>query len=94
MKFGHCEVDVPPKKVMTVLVTEVLNPFFLFQVFSVVLWFWDNYYYYAACILLISTTTVVFSLYETIKNHNEIRKMARYQCPVRLMEPNNSMRDV
>jgi len=55
---------------------------------------WDFYYYYASCILVISTGSVLLSLHETIKNHNEIRRMARYQCRVRLMEPNNTTREV
>ena len=94
MKFGPCEVDVPKKSVFSILVSEVLNPFYIFQVFSVVLWMWDNYYYYASCILIISTGSVLISLCETISNHNKIRSMARYQCDVRLMERNNESRVV
>lgn len=60
------------------MVSEVLNPFYIFQVFSVALWMWDHYYYYASCILIISTGSVFLSLYETVTNHNEIRRMARY----------------
>ena len=70
MKFGKCEVEVPRKSKMGVLVSEVLNPFYIFQVFAVILWMWDNYYYYASCILVISTGSVFLSLYETLKNHN------------------------
>ena len=94
MKFGYCEVDVPKKSVCGILINEVLNPFFLFQVYSIILWSWDKYYYYASCILIISVGTVAFSLYETIKNNNEIRRMARYHCEVMLMEPNNQKRRV
>ena len=85
MKFGSCQVDVPKKTVFEILVSEVLNPFYIFQVFSVVLWMWDNYYYYATCILVISTGSVVLSLHETMSNHNRIREMARFNCTVKLM---------
>lgn len=85
---------MPKKSIFGILVNEILNPFFLFQVYSVALWMWDEYYYYASSILVISVGTVILSLYETIKNHNEIRKMARYRCPVKLMEQNNSKRSV
>ena len=30
MKFGKCEVDVPKKSVLKILVSEVLNPFYIF----------------------------------------------------------------
>ena len=52
MKFGKCEVDVPKKSAFSILVSEVLNPFYIIQVFSVILWMWDLYYYYASCILI------------------------------------------
>lgn len=90
MKFGSCEVDVPKKSVVQILINEILNPFFLFQVYSIILWSWDEYYYYASCILIISVGTVILSLYETIKNHNEIRKMARYRCEVLRKGSNNT----
>ena len=66
--------------------SEVLNPFYIFQVYSVSLWMWNMYYYYATCIIVISTLTVVASLYETIRNNNEIRKMAAYSCNVLRMK--------
>lgn len=94
MKFGSCQVDVPKKSVMGILVSEVLNPFYIFQVFSVILWFWDYYYYYAGCILIISTASVVASLVETISNHNSIREMARYQCRVKLVGAGQSLHEV
>ena len=94
MKFGDCQVDVPKKSVFAILVSEVLNPFYIFQVFSVALWMWDNYYYYASCIIVISTGSVLISLYETISNHNKIREMARYVCDVKLMTSNNLSREV
>lgn len=58
------------------------------------LWLWDEYYYYAMCILVISTGSVILSLYETLKNHNEIRNMARYHCTVKLMEKNGASREI
>jgi cation-transporting ATPase 13A2 len=42
-KFGPCQLEVPRKSVPSLLVDEVLNPFYLFQVFSMILWFWDGY---------------------------------------------------
>jgi len=85
---------VPKKSVFSILVSEVLNPFYIFQVYSVALWMWDCYYMYASCILVISTGSVLLSLYETIKNHNDIREMARYNCRVHLMMPGDKTREV
>jgi hypothetical protein len=46
---------------------QVLNPFYIFQICSVILWSLDDYYVYAACIVLISTVSMAIELYETRK---------------------------
>lgn len=45
---------------------QVLNPFYIFQLFSVILWNADEYYYYAAAIVVMSVISIATSLY-TIK---------------------------
>lgn len=71
---------MPRKSIPRLLIDEVLNPFYIFQVFSFCLWFWDGYVKYAICILIISIFGVVENLYETVTNIASIRKMARYEC--------------
>jgi len=90
MKFGNCEVAVPKKGCCEILVREVLNPFYIFQIFSVALWMSHNYYYFAGAILVISTASIILSLCDTMKNNKTIREMARYSCQINLMMPNNS----
>ena len=80
--YGPCQLEVPRKSIPALLVDEVLNPFYIFQVFSVILWFWDGYQKYAMCILVISIASVIENLYETISNINTIRAMASYECEV------------
>ncbi|NXC91647.1 AT132 ATPase, partial [Cercotrichas coryphoeus] len=65
--YGPNLIEVPVKSYARLLVEEVLNPFYMFQVLSMVLWVCDAYYYYAACIFLISTFSLGLSLYETRK---------------------------
>ena len=67
------------------LIKEILNPFYIFQIAAVIFWFWDGYLYYSTCIAVITIGTVVVSLYETIVNNKEIRRMARYSCQVKRM---------
>lgn len=47
------------------LILQVMNPFYVFQIASIILWLCDQYYYYAACILFISLMSIGISLYET-----------------------------
>uniref|UniRef100_A0A671RNE0 Probable cation-transporting ATPase 13A2 n=1 Tax=Sinocyclocheilus anshuiensis TaxID=1608454 RepID=A0A671RNE0_9TELE len=75
--FGANIIDVPVKTYLQLLFEEVLNPFYIFQVFSIILWMSDRYYYYAACILIISLISIGVSLYE-------IRKVCRYYLHVQV----------
>ncbi|KAF9913042.1 hypothetical protein EC991_005910 [Linnemannia zychae] len=80
MVFGHNLIDVQEKTIGQLLVQEVLHPFYVFQVFSMILWFADDYYYYAACIFVISTVSVITELVETKKTMKRMRNMSRFTC--------------
>ena len=44
---------------------QIIHPFYVFQIASIVLWSLDDYYYYAFCIALISVFSIVSTLLET-----------------------------
>jgi len=46
---------------------QVIHPFYVFQIASIILWSLDDYYYYAFCIGLISFVNIVSTLVETRK---------------------------
>uniref|UniRef100_UPI0037E924A7 polyamine-transporting ATPase 13A2 isoform X1 n=2 Tax=Semicossyphus pulcher TaxID=241346 RepID=UPI0037E924A7 len=76
--FGPNLIDVPVKPYMKLLFEEVLNPFYVFQLFSITLWLIDNYCIYAICIFLISLLSISISLYEIRKQSVTLRNMARF----------------
>jgi cation-transporting ATPase 13A3/4/5 len=47
------------------LVDEVLHPFYIFQIASIILWSLDDYYFYAVTIALISVLSIATTLIET-----------------------------
>uniref|UniRef100_A0AAR2LI24 Cation-transporting P-type ATPase N-terminal domain-containing protein n=1 Tax=Pygocentrus nattereri TaxID=42514 RepID=A0AAR2LI24_PYGNA len=77
--FGDNIIDVPVKSYPQLLFEEVLNPFYMFQVFSIILWMSERYYYYAVCILIISFLSIAVSLYE-------IRKRLHVLCGLCYLE--------
>ncbi|NWY49052.1 AT132 ATPase, partial [Sylvia atricapilla] len=85
--YGPNLIEVPVKSYARLLVEEVLNPFYIFQVLSMVLWVCDAYYYYAACIFLISTFSLGLSLHETRKQSTTLRNMAKMSVGVRVRRP-------
>lgn len=57
--YGSGTLSIPNKTIPQLLVQEVLNPFYLFQIWSVILWYFSEYEYYASCILLIAIVSLV-----------------------------------
>ncbi|KAF9933570.1 hypothetical protein FBU30_005213 [Linnemannia zychae] len=84
MVFGQNVIDVKEKTVGQLLVQEVLHPFYIFQVFSMVLWLADDYIYYAGCIFVISTVSVLTELIETKKTMRRMRNMSKFICNVKV----------
>nr|XP_060635789.1 polyamine-transporting ATPase 13A3-like [Anolis sagrei ordinatus] len=67
--YGTNQIDVQVPSLPKLLIREVLNPFYIFQVFSMVLWSLDNYYLYASAILFMSLVSICSSLYTIRKQY-------------------------
>ncbi|CAH0627196.1 unnamed protein product [Chrysodeixis includens] len=74
--YGPNSVEVEVKSYWTLFVNEVFNPFYLFQIFSIILWSLDEYYQYAACVFLLSIASCILALYQTKKMSVNLHKMA------------------
>ncbi|XP_041061869.1 cation-transporting ATPase 13A2 isoform X3 [Carcharodon carcharias] len=82
--YGPNVIDVPVKSYFRLLIEEVLNPFYIFQIFSIILWITEQYYYYAGCILFISIISIGISLYQTHKQSVTLRDMVKLTLNVRV----------
>ncbi|PVV05075.1 hypothetical protein BB560_000410 [Smittium megazygosporum] len=80
--FGINDIEIEQKSTISLLIEEIINPFYIFQFASVFLWLFDNYYYYAGCILTISIVSIVNALIETKSNSKKIQQMAKFECTV------------
>lgn len=69
-------IDVRVPSIGKMLVTEVLNPFYVFQVFSFSIWMWEAYYYYCAAIMLTSIVSLVVELVSMYRNWVKLAAMA------------------
>ncbi|KAI8428833.1 hypothetical protein MSG28_007488 [Choristoneura fumiferana] len=74
--YGTNSVEVEVKSYWTLFVNEVFNPFYLFQVFSIILWSLDEYYQYAACVFILSAGSCMLALYQTKQMSINLHKMA------------------
>lgn len=81
-KFGKCDIELPKKGIIIILIQEILNPFYLFQFFSLIYWYFDYYQVYATCILITSIVSITTELIDIKRNLNKLQKMAHYECDV------------
>lgn len=82
--FGENNINIEKKSNLQLLMSEVLHPFYVFQVFSIFLWLADDYYYYAGCIFLISFISIIESLVETKSTIARLTAMSLFSCDVRV----------
>ncbi|KAJ3129220.1 hypothetical protein HK098_002204 [Nowakowskiella sp. JEL0407] len=80
--FGPNVIDIKEKSDFTLMVEEVLHPFFVFQIASIILWSMDDYYYYATCIFVVSVASMLITLIETKQTMKKLREMSRFTCDV------------
>ncbi|KAL4462588.1 hypothetical protein ABPG74_000418 [Tetrahymena malaccensis] len=80
--YGLNNTEIPDKTTVKILFDEVLSPFYLFQLFSFVLWFILPYYYYATIILVTSIFSAVVNLLEAKNNYSKLKKMSYFETPV------------
>ncbi|XP_041503105.1 probable cation-transporting ATPase 13A3 isoform X2 [Microtus oregoni] len=82
--YGVNEIAVKVPSVFKLLIKEVLNPFYIFQLFSVILWSIDEYYYYALAIVIMSIVSIISSLYSIRKQYVMLHDMVATHSTVRV----------
>ena len=58
-----------------IIYKEIYNPFYLFQVFSIILWLIDEYVLYSLTILLITLLSVIYNIYQNYKTNKNLIKL-------------------
>ncbi|XP_050438622.1 polyamine-transporting ATPase 13A3-like isoform X2 [Adelges cooleyi] len=72
--FGKNEIIVEVPSYWKLFFVEVLNPFYVFQIFSIGLWFFDDYEIYAVCVLVSSAFSIGTSLYQLKQQSQSLKE--------------------
>ncbi|NXH54190.1 AT134 ATPase, partial [Rhabdornis inornatus] len=72
---GPNTIDVPVIPIWKLLIKEVLNPFYVFQLFSVCLWFAEDYMEYATAIIIMSLLSIFLTVYDLRKQSIKLHKL-------------------
>ena len=86
--YGICDLDIQVKSFIRLLAEEFTDPFYLFQVGSVVLWMNNQYELYASIIIVTTLISLFVGAWETRNNLINIQEMARYSCRVNILRKN------
>ena len=86
--FGECDLYIEIKSFCKLLLIEFTDPFYIFQVFSVVLWMFNQYEAYATLIIVATSISLFVGTYETRANLLSVQEMAHYSCDVNVYRRN------
>jgi len=71
--YGKNEIVVPLESLLKLFITNILSPFYIFQIFSICFWFADGYWQYSSAILATSCISLASALYQTRTNQQNLR---------------------
>jgi len=80
--YGENALVIAVPSIPTLLFQECFHPFYVFQMYSVILWGFENYYIFAIAIAIIAIVSIVQTLIETRRRMTELSNMARFECTV------------
>lgn len=63
--YGRNTIYVPVRPILELLMLEVINPFYIFQVVSILIWIAIWYYFYAAAIAVMSIAGIIITITQT-----------------------------
>uniref|UniRef100_A0A8C6XCN0 Cation-transporting ATPase n=1 Tax=Naja naja TaxID=35670 RepID=A0A8C6XCN0_NAJNA len=72
---GPNAIDIEVTPIWKLLVKEVLHPFYIFQAFSVCLWFAETYTEYAVAIILMSLLSISLTVYDLRKQSVKLHQL-------------------
>ncbi|CAI4229537.1 unnamed protein product [Auanema sp. JU1783] len=73
--YGRNLIEVKVRSIFVLLFMEVISPFYIFQIFSVIIWYNDEYCYYATVIVLMSVASITMDIFQTRKQEKRLRAM-------------------
>lgn len=80
--FGENFMKIEVLSVWQLLVQQAVNPFYIFQAFTVVLWCVQEYFIYSACIVALSLISIFLMVWETRRQSRALRETVTSQSKV------------
>ena len=92
--YGKNQIEVKVQSILEILFNEVLGPFYVFQVFSIILWGFENYLMYASCIVVMSSLSLISSVIQIRRNQTQLRDTVVGVETVTVFRNNGTFEDI
>ncbi|CAD5226995.1 unnamed protein product [Bursaphelenchus xylophilus] len=92
--YGKNLIEVKLKPIIVLLFKEVISPFYIFQVFSVLVWYSDDYEYYASIIVLMSVCSIVMDIFQIRRQEKKLRAMVHSEDVVEVVRDGGKVKKV
>ncbi|KAI1725904.1 e1-E2 ATPase domain-containing protein [Ditylenchus destructor] len=85
LTYGRNLIEVKLKPIYVLLFKEAITPFYIFQVFSVTVWYNDNYAYFASIIVLMSVISISLDVIQIRRQEIKLRSMVHTHETVQVL---------
>lgn len=82
--FGDNNTFLKKKSVTELLKDEIFHPFNVFQFFSIIIWFYEDYYWYAVAILIMTIISSITTIVETRMNLDKLQNTSS-TCSIKVL---------
>ncbi|XP_057289537.1 polyamine-transporting ATPase 13A3-like [Hydractinia symbiolongicarpus] len=82
---GENFINVPVRPYFVIFFSLALNPFYVFQAYSLTIWYNENYYYFATLIVLLTLFSLVLNTYETKSHLQKLHDMVADAFDVKIL---------
>uniref|UniRef100_A0A8R1DXG4 Cation-transporting ATPase n=1 Tax=Caenorhabditis japonica TaxID=281687 RepID=A0A8R1DXG4_CAEJA len=89
--YGRNEIVVQLRPILYLLCMEVITPFYVFQIFSVTVWYNDEYAYYASLIVALSLGSIIMDVVQIRTQEIRLRGMVHSTEEVEVIRDGKEM---
>ncbi|KAL4480550.1 hypothetical protein ABPG72_022305 [Tetrahymena utriculariae] len=87
-KNGLNQTDIPERSAFRIIIDEILSPFYIFQIFSISLWYFDEYRIYASVILFSSVISICLEVREAKRNIRKLKEISHQSGEFKVLRDN------
>lgn len=74
--YGKCQILIKLRPFLSLMLEECKHPFYIFQVFSIILWCVEYYWIYAIAIFVLTVFSLISSCYQSWKSIHDLHDLA------------------